>query len=262
MFVKRMLLVSVFSGMALLIAIPANATLLVNEEFNNDGLLAGMSPSPGPGEAWVAHSGAGNKALTVSGGNLTLEQSSGSAEDAHVGFADRSATETTYYRFDLVLPSGQTVDPDANGNIFAHLGMDNGWRARTAVLSPAAAGDFGIALGNDSSSLDGNSTVWAGDLSFDTTYVIVGSYNATTGEAELWVNPVNESSTSITLASADSGRIMNGFSMRQSNDYTGSQIIDNIGVATTFDEALSRVPEPTTIALLGIGVLALLRRRR
>lgn len=217
----------------------AQARLLVNETFTHpDGNLVGQTPTPGPGVTWAAHSGAGNKLIQVSSGEVTLDQSSGSGEDVNTGFAAQSATAKTYASFDFRLPSGQTVNPDGNGLYFAHLKNSALlFRARTGVLAPSGAGDFGLAINADSGFL-GAGTTWASDLSFDTTYRVVISYDASTGDAELWLDPVNESSTKITeLADGVPGALIEAFALRQNNDYTGSQVIDNVCVGNTFDEA-------------------------
>ena len=84
---------------------------------------------------WTAHSGGGNKIVMSNGAVATLEQSSGSGEDINLAFAALGATDTIYASFDLLLPSGNVVNPDASGLYFAHF-KDGGFafRARTGVL--------------------------------------------------------------------------------------------------------------------------------
>lgn len=260
----RYFLAAVFCGLGLTIAAPANATILVNEDFgHSDGALVGQTPTPGPGGTWAAFSGAGNKPIQVSSGTISLEQSSGSGEDVATSYTAQSATATTYARFDFSLPSGQTVDPDGSGLYFA-LFKDDGtstFRGRTGVLSPAAGGDFQLAINADSSDL-GSGAQWASDLSFDTTYTTVISWNAATGESKLWLDPVNEASTSISHTGSNTGTLLSTFAFRQSNDYTGSQIIDNLCVATSFDQALTCTPEPTSLLLMVFGMAGIATRRR
>jgi hypothetical protein len=98
-------------------------------------------------------------------------------------------------------------------------------------LSPTT-NDFVLALSSDSSNL-GAGVSWATELSFDTTYTVVISYDASTGTSELWLDPVDESSTSITHAGG-SGTLIEAFALRQSDDYTGTIDIDNVVVGKSF----------------------------
>ncbi len=231
---------------------------LVQETFSHpDGGLVGQTPTPGPGAAWAAHSGAGNKPIQVSSGEVTLTQSGGSGEDVNTAFSARSGQATTYARFDFRLPGGQTVDPDADGLYFAHF-KDDGFffKARTGVLSPTAAGDFALAINAESSNLGAGAT-WPSDLSFDTTYRVVISFNAATAESKLWLDPVDESSASISHTGTFLNDKMSQFAFRQSNDYTGSQIVDNLVVGRSFKQALTGIPEPSSVVLMLLGTAAI-----
>lgn len=204
--------------------------LFFHEDFvYTDGPLVGQG-------GWAAHSGAGNKSILVSSETITLNQSGGSGEDVNLTFPTTTAIDTTYYGFDLTLPTGQTVNP-ANGLYFIHFNSVNNHRARVFVVAPAGGGDFGLALSADSST---PSALWASDLNFDTTYRVVASYNAATGESKLWVDPVNEASTHVSHTGT-AGTTFDSLSLRQSTDYTGSQILDNLKVGTTFDDVPTQV---------------------
>ncbi len=263
MSLKRLILPALI-GVAILAATTAQAALLVYEDFSHpDGNLVGQTPTPGPGATWAAHSSGGTNPIQVTSGAAVLQQASGGREDANTSFATRSATDTTFMRFDFSLPSGQTVDPDANGLYFAHL-KDSGtaFRARVGVLSPTDGGDYKLAI-NASGSMLVDGTLWPTELSFDTTYTAVASYDAATGESKLWLDPVDESSTNISnSAGGATGTLIEAFALRQSNDYTGSQIIDNVCVATTFGDALNCVPEPASIVILLVGFAGLVSIRR
>ena len=220
-----------------LLSLNAFAADLVVEEFTHaDGNLVGQTPSPGPGVAWAAHSGSGNKAIQVAGNTITLVQSSGSGEDVNTSFTAIGAGEKLYAGFDLVLPSGQTVDPDTAGLYFAHFALGTGtFRGRIFIETPSFAGDFGIGLDADGTE---PSVTWATDLSFDTSYRLVVSYDYDSGDSQLWIDATVEGDTSITDAVGTASTAIVSFAFRQSNDYTGSQVIDNLQVSTTFAEAV------------------------
>lgn len=245
---------------------PACAEILVNEQFSyEDGLLVpnpgapddpsddvGQTPVPGPGAPWVAHADGGNTPIQVINEAAVLVQGSGTGgrEDVNVGFPPQSITATTYARIDFMLPSGQTVNPDLHGMMFAHLKSDratNHFRANTGVVVPTGGGDFGLALNANGIKLD-EGTTWPVDLYFDTIYRVVTNWNAETGEAKLWLNPTDESSAFISHTGHSKLQSMEAFALRQSSDYFGTQIIDNIVVATSFAEAFSGV---NSVGLLG-----------
>ncbi len=227
----------VFGVVVALCAAPVFSTVLVDEQFSHmDGPLVGLTPQPGPGGAWAAHSGAGNKPIQVSTGSISLDQSGGSGEDVKTTFAPMAAGDKLYAGFDVMLPSGQTVNPDANGLYFAHFALGtSSFQARIFVVAPSASGDFGIALDGSTST---PSNTWPVDLDFDTTYRVIVSYEFDTGITRLWLDataetdPYLEDLTGTTLQAIDS------FAFRQTNDYTGSQVIDNLLVSDVFDESV------------------------
>jgi PEP-CTERM motif len=277
----RSLLLPLLSSLVLLASTTAHAALLISEDFSHDdGVLLGQSPTPGPGGSWAAHSNEGSQPILVSSGQAVLTQHSGNGgrEDLNSSFAPRSETATTYAAFDLLLPSSTnlTGDPaglrdssgdplDDAGLYFAHFmhGSSSNFRARTGIVQPASGGDFGLAINGNGQNL-GSGTSWPSDLSFDTTYRIVISYNAGTGDAELWVDPTDESSPSILDDKDSIGDLIQGFGLRQNTDYEGQQLIDNLCVATSFNQALTcTVPEPASCLLLlaGLALVGIVKRQ-
>lgn len=222
----------------LTLAPDAGAQPIVGDDFNYTGALTA--------NGWAAHSGAGAKIIMANSSVATLDQSAGSGEDVNLGFPPLGAADKVYASFDLMLPSGQIVDPGVNGLYFAHFkDATFGFRGRMGVVDPQAAGDYAVAINADSGALGAGAT-WATDLSFDTTYKIIISYDASTGAAELWVDATVETDPKIVDAVGSAGTLITAFALRQSNAYTGSQIIDNVVVATTFGDALATPPGPLT----------------
>jgi len=222
---------ALFTALALVSATGlAQAQLLASDDFS----IAGPITSNG----WVAHSGAGNKLIMSDGNVVTLDQSSGSGEDVNLSFTPQLATDTTYAAFDLNVPSGNLVNPDANGLYCFHL-KDSafGYRARTGLLSPVGAGDFALAVNPSSSNL-GAGASWPTDLSFDVTYRVVVSYDAAAGASQLWLDPVDQNSASVMSTGGTAGTLIEAVAMRQSNDYTGFITIDNVAVGMTFADVL------------------------
>ena len=233
------------------IAGAADAQILASDSFDYVGALTD--------NGWAAHSGAGNKVIMADGAIATLEQSGGSGEDVSLSFAARGATDKIYAAFDVLVDTADLSILDGSGNYFAHFKNDSfAFRGRTGVVQPPAGRGWGLAINADNSNLGAGAT-WVSDLMFDTWYHVVISWDAATGEAELWLNPTVETDPSITHTGANTGDLIEAFSLRQSNDYTGFQRIDNVFVGGTFGDV---IPAPSTIVLLGLGGLAAARRRR
>lgn len=187
---------------------------------------------------WAAHSGAGNKVVMANGTHATLNQSTGSGEDVSLSFTPFGATDKIFASFRLRVPSGNPVNPLATGNYFAHFkDATTSFRARTGVLAPAAAGDFGLGINADNSNL-GAGVVWPQDLAFDTWYAVVISWDAATGTSELWLNPSCGNAPSITHTGTFTGTLMSGFALRQASDYTGFQHVDDVIVGRSFGDVL------------------------
>lgn len=210
---------------------------------------------------WTAHSSGGAKQIMSDGQVATLVQSTGSGEDVNLTFPPLGAADTVYAGFDLNLPyslNPDGVNPDAQGLYFTHFKTSGTYfYARTGVLSPKDDGDYALAVHADNADL-GLGTAWPEDLYFDTTYRVIISWDAATGISHLWLNATAETDPNITQVGTYTGSIIEGFALRQSNDYTGGQTIDNVLVGTTFADV---VPEPATLVLLAGGLVFSLRRR-
>lgn len=208
----------------------ATAQVVASDSFNYSGALTA--------NGWTAHSGAGSVPVLANGAEATLTHGAGSREDVTLPFTVLSATDTIFASFRFRVPSGTPVNPDGQGLYFAHF-KDAGtaFRARTGFLSPAAGGDFGLAIHADSADL-GLGVAWPTDLSFDTWYSVVISWDAATGRSELWLDPTCTSMPSITHTGTLTGTLIAGFALRQSNDYTGQFDIDDVVVGRTFGDVL------------------------
>jgi hypothetical protein len=233
---------------------PARAVVLLHDQFLEDGGLEGKTPMPGPPgpnlKPWNAGSGGGVNPTQVVNGEVVLVQVDSTpvlinGEDQANDFGEQGATATTFAGFDFRLPAADNAmlatDPSvADGMFFISLRAQSpasSLRARTGVMPPAAGGDFRLAINADDNDLS-LGAIWSGELEFDTTYRAVISYNATNAVSQLWLNPVNESSTSVTHTGLLTGTDIDRIVLRQHTDYTGKQIVDNLIVATTFAEAL------------------------
>jgi hypothetical protein len=252
------------SALALVVAAvaasSATADLIVRDTFSYaDGSLTGKTPEIGG--TWTNHSGTAGQTQVVSG-QASLVQTQGEDNNTAFDTGAIGAGDVIYSGFDLTVPT--QANAPATG-YFAHFkDAGNFFGSRVFITTPTTSG---YRLG-----ISGNSTLsaaetWATDLAFDTTYRVVTSYNYDTGATRMWIDPADESSTSIAADEGFSGDEFLSYAFRQFGTAaagTSTQRIDNLQVATTFDEASIVVPEPATVALTllaGLGAVGFRRRR-
>ncbi|MGE3173958.1 MAG: hypothetical protein AB7O97_15135 [Planctomycetota bacterium] len=222
------------TGAVTVVSAAASAQVVAGSSFSYTGALTS--------NGWVAHSGAGNKIINSNGAFATLDQSGGSGEDISMNFAAFGATDTVWCSFTLNVPSGNPVNPDADGLYFIHFKDSTTlFRGRTGLLSPAALGDYAIGIHADSAALSGG-VAWPADLSFDTDYTIVFNWDAAAGTSTLWVDPVLVTDPSVTSVGTFTGTLMSAIALRQSNDYTGFINVDNVVVGRSFADVQGAAP--------------------
>ncbi len=261
------------SAGALVAACSAQAQLL-NESFNYaNGALETVS-----GGAWTIHSG--SVALNVDGGKAIINQgdTTGLLADLNVPFVGgvtydpTTSSDSLYY--------GLTVNfsslPNSAGSYFAHLKSSttlNEFYGRLgASTEGAGAGSFRLAISTEGWTA-ATTTESPTDLSLDIDYRVVVKYDMTSDRATMWVNPVNEASTSVVSTDAPSylaGSLVGQFALRQGTSvsntgFPGMLTVDDVLVGTTFAAVATPVPEPEEwAAIAGAGLIgfALWRRRR
>jgi len=233
------------------LAVSAEATVLTSDNFPYpDGSLDANA-------GWTTHSGTIGS-LQVLGGQAVLQENGSASGDAHKTFA--ATPGNLYYGVDFSVDDLGTPYVGADNEYFAHLmgaGTFN-FRAKIDIVAATGAGDFSVGLATRNSSAD---VVWATDLTYGTTYRAIVKYDQTINQAQLWINAVLPTDTSVLgIDEIPAAPTMDAFGLRESFSSMGEVVrVDNMAVATTFAEV---VPEPTTLALLAIGGLALIRRRR
>jgi len=245
---KRILVsLSVFGVLALTIASANAQVTLVDDNFNRaDGSLVGTDPTPGPGGTWVNHSGTPGD-LLISSGQVVVQHGVPS-EDAHTVFAAQTVGVLTAI-FDITV-SDDTIITAGDSEYFAHFMIDgsNLFYSRLYVV-PAndIANDYTLGL---STSSGGFTETFPTDFSFGNTVNVALTYDFGTSLSSLTVGGTTITS-SVTVAAAS----LDSFALRQSDSINNETIlVDNLVV--------SAVPEPTTFALGGLGLLALLAARR
>lgn len=219
---------------------------------------------------WYAHSGAGAKPIQVADsyglpptfGKVVLAQSAGSGEDINHPFTAQGILAKTYMGFVLNIPAGAVMGT-AN-DYFIHFrpaaGDSNNFVSRVFTGPPTAGGDYNLGVGAGSLTTTPLAT-WATGLSFSTSYRVVVAYDPVSGGSQLWVNPVNESSTNVSTGAAATvvNKPVASVALRQASPTgaTVSQVISQLSVASTFDEAVVKMDVPG-LPSWGMPVVALL----
>jgi hypothetical protein len=230
--------VSAFAALVLVVSV-LSAAVLLNETFTYpDGNLVGNG-------GWTAHSAAGSVPVQVVSGQAQLQQGSGSREDVNTPFAQQGAAAKTYASFDLTVPTVMTGSTD----YFAHMMSSSASTLyRTRVYVQPGANGFRMGLSVTSG---GATQIWATDLNYGQTYKIVHSYDAATGTAELWVDPVSEASTKLVDVNAlAAGEALGVYALRQGGGSSGIELVDNIKVGQTFSDVNDN-PVPATQKSIG-----------
>ena len=231
-----------------LFAVAANAQILVDDNFNRpDGPLQGTNPTPGPGGTWVTHSPdvpLGD--LLISGGQAVVQHGT-PADDVHTLFAGKGSGVLTAV-FDITV-NDDAVIGGGDYEYFAHFMTEGSFnfRSRLDVVAPNDTGDYTLGISSGTSTAE---TIFPTDFSFNTPVNVALSFNLDTGIGGLTVG-----GTSISGIDTYLGEVLDSFALRQSDSSNNESIlVDNLVV--------SYVPEPTSLALGGLGLLTLLMARR
>lgn len=231
------------------LASQASAATLMNEGFSySDGDLVIVSAG-----LWATHSGTPPTDVQVISGRAVTNMAN--APDDNRSFTAQSLTTSTYACFNVIVS-----DPGAapKSVYFASL-KDAGAAnlvARVYVLPLAGGGPgFTLGLSNSSTSATVGVVAWsAGSLTYGQQYRVVIKYDPAALTSTMWVDPVDETSTSISQVGTQAAISVSSFALRQSSTAatlpagspTGTAnfiaSVDDIGVGVTFDDSCSGPP--------------------
>lgn len=244
---------------AVLVA-PASATKFWTETFTYPDGALGYAPvgTVNPVTGWYTHSstfGGSATDIQVVGGTMVGNMANAPDDSRPFGAAysiTTGATDVTYACFKVTFTS--TASLTAGPVYFAHfkdnIPTGNTFTGKLFVGGIAGSTNtFNLGISNGPANVPAN---WPVPLSTGIQYLLATRFDATTGVATLWVNPVDETSASISgPETGAAGRGLAGFGFRQSTANWG-YIVDDLSVGTTFAETCGgSTPTPTTRATWG-----------
>jgi hypothetical protein len=276
---KRLSLVLIAVGACALIIQNAHATPIVSEGFNyTPGTYLGNDDGWGTGKASNLEIGSGP--LTYSGyagltGNSLVVTSGTSTSDVNQYSAISSGSIYVSFLIECTtLPTGNeallSLDPGtaSPGQASTSTAGADGLTFYTGVLGTGYK--IGVRVMSSGSGAVYDLTDFPSGLAVGTTYLVTGEYTFGAGSqvGNLYLDPVpgglQPATPGATMSdnAASPAAIDNVGVKAQSATAQGDFIIDDIIVSTEWADVTQAVPEPSTIALAGLGMLGLVFARR
>ena len=220
-----------------------SSQIVLSEPFN----YADGSITTSSGRLWTTRAGTPNQ-MQLTGGRVQV--TSAQSEDVLAPLLgnpyDPGGARVLYASFDVTFVGLPAVAPD----IFAHFSGVDSANLRGRVLAStvnAATGFYRLGVANTTSA-QSNVVDYPLDLTLDTTYQVVISYDASAGSSKLWVNPASGSAP-VDAIDARLPTPIASFGLRQSGGI-GDMRIDNLLVGLSFEAV---TPNITRVKIRRVG---------
>ncbi|MGA2138834.1 MAG: PEP-CTERM sorting domain-containing protein [Verrucomicrobiia bacterium] len=248
---KKFLVASVVMAAAVLLgASSARADIWASDTFTyTDGELSTVSSG-----TWTIFSGTAgalhvlNNAATITGTG-TLDES--------ISLSGTHSSDAVFAGFDADVISWSQASSGSSGYfaLFKDASTFN-FFARTYVTNVTGGVKFGITTGAT------QPPIWSSTVSLGTTHRVVIEFDQTGASlgvdatASLYLDGTLQGTSAAVI---NSNYNISAFGLRQSNSGTeGNLTVDNLVIG----DGLAAVPEPSTMALLGFGLVSMLALRR
>lgn len=231
------------------IMVAPNTNIVALDYFNYDG--RGGALDTVAGGFWQHLSGhAGQMQVTTSptGGSVLVDTLNNTENlqtpllGAPYSTSAGAPVPTLYYSFVVNMSLGSM--PLIDGTYFAAFNDGQNLTADVddclvVATNGAAPGDYRLGISDDvgATAASTDTVMFPQDLTPGTNYVVVTALNLATGQSMLWINPGNESSTSVT-ATPDDATVaypISDFELRESGGAGGGVTVSFVKVGKTFD---------------------------
>ena len=198
------------------------------------------------GGLWARHSGGKPPAnvIQVVNGEAVVVAPGDQDDNRQIGM-EMGPTDIWFYAVRFTVSQFEMAN--INQDYFIHFRPEGfGFRARLAPSPPTDPDNFDYSFQVWASSGDDGMTDWDGDFSYGDEVIAVVRWENETGVATLWINPVDESSTSVMDDELpDAMEPITSIALRQDSG-TGSVVnIPVLSVGDNFADVLAAVSEPT-----------------
>jgi hypothetical protein len=263
--------IAVIIGLAL--AANSRATVYINDDFNTfaNGNLVGQN-------GWAQLGASATLPLQVSNGMVVIPgaqsvDNQDAYKDVGLGIPQpASGTTTVYAAFSLAVQSAPAIPPLTSPSYFVAITTGTGGSGFGNFRLTAHTNDAGtFALGARLTGQGTDPFTFGSGLAYGVTNEIVIEYDMVAGAGSsymrVFLNPTDLSSPYLTHVIGAGASDPTGIGSFNISEFASATVgnagvtIDHLIVADTFAEV---VPEPSTIALVGVslaGLLALRRRR-
>ncbi|MEM9836828.1 MAG: FG-GAP repeat protein [Bacteroidota bacterium] len=177
------------------------------------------------------------------------------AQQNAVSLPFQAVSGDVYFALDVTVEDPGGPIPGPNNQSFIHLSINQtlNQAAFVEVVPAAGGGDFSLGIATQATSSD---AIWPVDLTYGETYRIVVRYNQDDNISEFWLDPIDETSSSILGNDlADPGIPISAINLRQfSSDLNETVLVDNLVVGATFATVLDPIDLPSIGTYAGPGV--------